>query len=112
MPPLPKPPLSALPKRTAAAPQVLRAQLVSAPSNGHGAFVPQIRKLVFEYCDKWPSSAPTRDFLSTRLAHVARANPHVEFVVKQRNLKEPVIRGFYCACQICYWRARADGCVS
>lgn len=94
--PVPKPPTILGPlRRVAPTPPVLRAQLVSAPSNGHVAFIPQIRKLVFEYCDKWPSSAPTREYLTRRLEPLAHANPHVEIVIKQRNQKEPIARGFY-----------------
>ncbi|KAL6300248.1 thioredoxin-like protein [Sparassis latifolia] len=74
---------------------LLRASLTSRPANGHLAFIPQIRKLVFEYCDKWPSSANTRTYLHDHLEDLARENPHVEFVVRQRNQKEPIIRGFY-----------------
>lgn len=74
---------------------LFRAQLRSRPANGHTAFIPHIRKLVFEYCDKWPSSANARTYLLNQLQPLARSNPHVEVVVKQRNHKEPVIRGFY-----------------
>lgn len=77
---------------------LLRAQLTTRPSNGHGAFIPQIRKIVFEYCDQWPSSANTRTFLRNHLTEVARANPHVEFVVKQRTYRQPIARGFYREC--------------
>ena len=82
-------------KLAAATKPLLRAQLTSRPANGHVAYIPQIRKLVFEYCDKWPSSANTRTFIHDHLEELARTNPHVEFVVKQRNQKEPIIRGFY-----------------
>lgn len=81
-------------------PVLLRAQLRSRPANGHAAFLPQIRKLVFEYCDKWPTSHHTRTFLLTRLQALARENPHVEVVVKQRNQKEPIVRGFYGTCPL------------
>ncbi|KAF7798628.1 hypothetical protein EIP86_009850 [Pleurotus ostreatoroseus] len=74
---------------------LFRAQLFSRSANGHGAFIPQVRKIVFEYCDKWPSSANTRTWLRNHLAEVARENPHVEFVVKQRTYKQPIARGFY-----------------
>jgi large subunit ribosomal protein L43 len=74
---------------------LFRARLSSAPANGHVAFIPQIRKLVFEYCNDWPSSANTRTFLRRELIPFARNNPHVEIVVKQRNRKEPIARGFY-----------------
>ncbi|KAI0735546.1 thioredoxin-like protein [Earliella scabrosa] len=73
----------------------LRAQQRSLPANGHGAFIPQVRKVVFEYCDNWVSSANLRTFLHNHLEAVARANPHVEFVVRQRSHREPVVRGFY-----------------
>ncbi|SJL06327.1 related to mitochondrial ribosomal protein, large subunit [Armillaria ostoyae] len=74
---------------------LLRGQLRSYPANGHGIFIPQIRKLVFEYCDKWPSSANTRTYILNHLESLARANPHVEVVVRQRNYKEPIVRGYY-----------------
>ena len=73
----------------------LRAQQRAFPSNGHAAFVPQVRKVVFEYCDAWGSSANLRTYIHNRLEDVARANPHVEFVVRQRSNREPVLRGFY-----------------
>ncbi|TFK76700.1 hypothetical protein BDN72DRAFT_783086, partial [Pluteus cervinus] len=75
--------------------RLLRASLRSYPANGHVAFIPQIRKLVFEYCDKWPSSAKARTYLLNHLEPLARQNPHVEVVVRQRNHKEPIVRGFY-----------------
>jgi large subunit ribosomal protein L43 len=75
---------------------IFRAALHSRPANGHVAFIPQIRKLVFEYCEKWPSSANTRTYLFNHLQELGRANPHVEIVVRQRNHKQPIIRGFYC----------------
>jgi len=74
---------------------ILRAQLRSRPANGHSAFLPAIRKLVFEYCDKWPTSASTRSFILAHAQALARANPHIELVLKQRNQKEPIVRGFY-----------------
>ncbi|KIM47947.1 hypothetical protein M413DRAFT_61538 [Hebeloma cylindrosporum] len=74
---------------------ILRAQLRSRPANGHAAFLPAIRKIVFEYCDKWPTSAPTRSFILAHVQALAHANPHVELVLKQRNQKEPIVRGFY-----------------
>ncbi|KAI0809233.1 thioredoxin-like protein [Irpex lacteus] len=74
---------------------IFRAQVSSRPANGHGAFIPQARKLVFEFCNHWPSSANTRTYLSKHLEDLARQNPHVEIVVRQRNNKEPIVRGFY-----------------
>ncbi|ETW87704.1 hypothetical protein HETIRDRAFT_154086 [Heterobasidion irregulare TC 32-1] len=74
---------------------LFRAQLSSRLSNGHVAFTPQIRKLVFEYCDKWASSANTRTYLHKYLEELASSNPHVEVVVRQRNQKQPIVRGFY-----------------
>ncbi|KAI0318738.1 thioredoxin-like protein [Amylostereum chailletii] len=74
---------------------LFRAQLSSRPANGHVTFIPQIRKLVFEYCDKWASSANTRTYLYNHLEQLARDNPHVEVVVRQRNQKQPIVRGFY-----------------
>lgn len=74
---------------------LFRAQLRSRPANGHSTFLPQLRKLVFEFCHKWPSSANTRIYLLSAVQSLARQNPHVEVVVKQRNQKEPIVRGFY-----------------
>jgi len=74
---------------------IFRAQLSSKPSNGHASFVPQISKLVFEYSQNWPSSANTRTYLQNNLQILARANPHVQVVVKQRNNRQPIVRGFY-----------------
>lgn len=75
--------------------QILRAQLRSFPANGHTAYLPNVRKVVLEFCQKLPSSANTRTFISNDLERVAWQNPHVEFVVKQRNGHEPIARGFY-----------------
>jgi large subunit ribosomal protein L43 len=74
---------------------LFRAQLRSRPANGHTAFLPQLRKIVFEFCDKWPSSANTATYLLSAVQSLARQNPHIEVVVKQRNQKEPIVRGFY-----------------
>lgn len=73
----------------------LRASQTALPANGHGAFIPQARKVVFEYCDNYTSSTNLRTYLHNHLEDLARANPHVEFVVRQRSHREPVIRGFY-----------------
>ncbi|KAG6891113.1 hypothetical protein C0995_014203 [Termitomyces sp. Mi166 len=74
---------------------ILRGKLRSFPANGHAAFLPQIRKLVFECCDRWASSQNARTFLFTRLVSLARDNPHVEIVIRQRIHREPIVRGFY-----------------
>ena len=79
-----------------AAKPLLRGRLSSRPSNGHVVFIPQIRKLVFEYCDKWPSSSHCRNYIFKNIIPLAKSNPHVEIVVRQRIHKEPIIRGFYC----------------
>ncbi|KAH8120536.1 thioredoxin-like protein [Phellopilus nigrolimitatus] len=78
-----------------ATPPINKRSLLAKASNGHQSFIPQIRKLVFEYCDNWPSSANLRSYIYNHAEQVARENPHVEFVVKQRPSKEPIIRGFY-----------------
>ncbi|KAF7437244.1 hypothetical protein PC9H_004081 [Pleurotus ostreatus] len=82
-------------RKVAPAVPIFRAQLRSRQANGHSIFIPQVRKLVFEFCDKWPSSANTRTYLLNHLEDLARENPHVEVVVKQRNQNEPIVRGFY-----------------
>src|SRR6266404_5303969 len=75
--------------------RIIRAHLTSKPANGHAAFIPQIRKLVFEYSQNWASSTNTRTYLKNNLQTLARANPHVEVVIKQRGNRHPIIRGFY-----------------
>ena len=82
-------------RRLTNAMRLLRANLRSRPANGTVAFVPYIRKLVFEYCDKWPSSDNTRTYILNYVETLAKQNPHVEVVIKQRNQKEPIVRGFY-----------------
>jgi len=74
---------------------VLRAGLRSSPSNGYVSFVPQIRKLVFEFCERWPTSEPLRNVLKEGAETIAHENPHVEVVIRKRMFKEPLIRGFY-----------------
>lgn len=84
-----------LPRLPPATPAINRRALVAKGTNGHGLFIPQIRKLVFEYCDAWPSSTNLRTYIYNHAEQLARNNPHVEFIVKQRPSKEPIIRGFY-----------------
>lgn len=50
---------------------------------------------MFEFCERWPTSAPLRDVLSGGVETIASENPHVEVVLKKRMFKEPVVRGFY-----------------
>ncbi|KAG8736744.1 hypothetical protein FRC12_017469 [Ceratobasidium sp. 428] len=74
---------------------ILRASLRTRPSNGNGAFVPQLKKLVFEYCDTWSSSTILRGYLLRHTERLAQENPHVEVVVRQRSFKPPIVRGVY-----------------
>ncbi|VDB95433.1 unnamed protein product [Peniophora sp. CBMAI 1063] len=74
---------------------ILRARLSSRPANGAATFIPQVRKVVFEFCPHWPSSHNLRTYLHNHLEDVARRHPHVEFVVKERKNKQPIARGFY-----------------
>lgn len=83
------------PRLPPATPAINKLALLAKPSNGHEAFIPSCRKIVFEYCDLWPSSSRLRTYLSNHVEQLAHENPHVEFVVKQRPSKEPVVRGFY-----------------
>ena len=77
---------------------ILQHQLISKATNGHRLFIPQCRKLVFEYCERSKSSTRTRTWLLNSVEEIARQNPHVEVVVKPRSFKEPIVRGFYRAC--------------
>ncbi|TDL28846.1 hypothetical protein BD410DRAFT_760526 [Rickenella mellea] len=84
-----------LPHRLPPTIPVKKSILVSRPANGHEVFIPQIRKLVFEYCDAWSSSANLRRYIFNHVESLARENPHVEVVVKERPSKHPIVRGFY-----------------
>ena len=90
------------PKCAAPTLHILRGSLKSYPANGHVTFVPQIRKLVFEYCDYWPSSTHTRTFLRKHVEQLARDNAHVEIVVRQRKYRQPIVRGFYSQSPLCF----------
>jgi large subunit ribosomal protein L43 len=72
------------------------SNLVAKQGNGYNLFVPQLRKLIFEYCERSEQSSRMRSYLLNHVEDVARENPHVEVVVKTRTLKPPVIRGLYC----------------
>ncbi|KAG8759500.1 hypothetical protein FRC14_005788 [Serendipita sp. 396] len=69
--------------------------LVSSQGNGYNLFVPQLRKLVFEYCERSEQSTKTRAYLLRNVEDLALAHPHVEVVVKTRTLKPPIVRGLY-----------------
>jgi hypothetical protein len=70
--------------------------LVAKQGNGYNLFVPQLRKLIFEYCERSEQSERARAYLLKHVEDVAHANPHVEVVVKTRTLKPPIVRGLYC----------------
>ncbi|EJU00981.1 hypothetical protein DACRYDRAFT_53536 [Dacryopinax primogenitus] len=94
--PLPKPLSPSKLAKELASPsrhQVVRASLVSRP--GHAVYIPQIRKLVFEYCDVWISNIHARTYLLNHVAKLAAAHPHVEVVVQQRSNHHPIARGLY-----------------
>lgn len=78
-----------------AVPPIIVSALRSKGANGHTTFVPQIRKLIFEYCDKRHSSEPLRKFLLHDIKSFAFQNPHVEIVVKPRPQRQPIVRGLY-----------------
>jgi large subunit ribosomal protein L43 len=92
---------------------VFRAQLASTGANGHTAFVPPLRKLVFEYDEAGAPSAHTRTFLLNHLEDLARKHPHVELVVRPRPQRQPIVRGFYGpSCSVFFHcRAVSDVCV-
>jgi len=73
--------------------QVFRGSLYSKP--GHAVFIPQLRKLVFEYCDVWTSNTHARAYLLNNIEKLAVANPHVEIVLQKRPFKHPIVRGYY-----------------
>ncbi|KZP00767.1 hypothetical protein CALVIDRAFT_533096 [Calocera viscosa TUFC12733] len=73
--------------------QVLRGSLSSRP--GHTIFVPQLRKLIFEYCDIWTSNTHARTYILNNIEDLAASNPHVEVVLLKRSFKHPIVRGFY-----------------
>ncbi|KAH7104714.1 thioredoxin-like protein [Auriculariales sp. MPI-PUGE-AT-0066] len=74
---------------------IARAALRSTSSNGSAIFIPQIRRLVFEYCDVFATSSRTRSYIFKHIEQLARDNPHVEIVIRQRTGRPPIIRGLY-----------------
>ena len=90
---------------------LLRASVGSTvASNGHTSFVRPIRKLVIEYCERWTSSTGIRSFIAATssnrlrtsgsssppcLETLARDHPSVEFIVRRRPHRHPVLRGLY-----------------
>ncbi|KAL7007188.1 39S ribosomal protein L51, mitochondrial [Cystobasidiomycetes sp. EMM_F5] len=77
---------------------ILRASLGStSASNGHTLFVRPIRKLIIEYCEQWGSSDGMRRFVASAsgVEKLARNNPSVEFIVRRRPNRHPVVRGLY-----------------
>lgn len=72
------------------------SHLVARQGNGFNIFVPPLRKLVFEYCERSEQSSHVRSYLLKHVEQLARSNPHVEVVVKTRTLQPPIVRGLYC----------------
>jgi large subunit ribosomal protein L43 len=66
-----------------------------ALSSRPSVFLPQIAKVVFEYSDLGLSSYNTRSYILAHLTRLARDNPHVEFVVRNRLERQPIARGIY-----------------
>jgi len=74
---------------------IARAALKSQPRNGGAVFIPQIRRMVFEYCDIYATSSRLRSYIYKHVETLASDNPHVEFVIKQRTGRPPIVRGLY-----------------
>lgn len=92
---------------------LLRASLpATRPAPGFGSFSLPCKKLILEYCETWGSSAGARAFIELQsqpvastsassntpksgLASLADRNPGVEFLLKRRPFKHPVLRGHY-----------------
>jgi large subunit ribosomal protein L43 len=80
-------------------PPLLRASLpATRPANGYGSMQRSCKKVVLEYCDTWGSNDGMRRFILNKAIGpeaIARSNPSVEFVVRRRPFKHPVVRGLY-----------------
>ncbi|KNE61023.1 hypothetical protein AMAG_06783 [Allomyces macrogynus ATCC 38327] len=63
--------------------------------NGVGMFVPQIKRIVFNYCERSGSSRGLIDFFQRDLVQFAEAHPHVEMVVHPRPSKHPLVKGTF-----------------
>lgn len=82
----------------------MRASLGSTrPVNGFANFRLPCKKLVVEYCEVWGSNDGMRRFIAGEgqgIAKFARENPGVEFIVKKRPFKHPLLRGLYRECTL------------
>ncbi|ORZ30645.1 hypothetical protein BCR44DRAFT_52543 [Catenaria anguillulae PL171] len=63
--------------------------------NGVGLFVPQCKRIVFNYCERSGSSAGLIQFFKTDLHKFALQHPHIEFVVTPRPAKHPLAKGLF-----------------
>ena len=108
-----------------AATTLLRASLPAtraAPGHIPSNFSLPCRKLVVEYCETWGSSSGMRSLIrgessreegatvESRLSQFARRNPGVEFVLKRRPYRHPVVRGLYRGCSVPANGKRVRGC--
>lgn len=80
-------------------PRAARAALpITRPANGFANFRLPCKKVVLEYCEVWQSNEGLREFISrdtNNILKFARENPSVEFIVKKRPFKHPILRGLY-----------------
>ncbi|KAI9183311.1 39S ribosomal protein L51, mitochondrial [Blastocladiella emersonii ATCC 22665] len=63
--------------------------------NGLGMFVPQVKRIVFNYCERSGSSKGIIEFLQRDLNAFAAAHNHVEIVVVPRPAKHPLVKGTF-----------------
>src|SRR5258706_1087106 len=70
---------------------ILQHQLISKATNRHPLFIPQCRKLVFEYYERSKSSTRTRTWLLNSLEEIARQNPHLQVVANPRSLEDAIV---------------------
>ncbi|KAJ1508635.1 39S ribosomal protein L51, mitochondrial [Coelomomyces lativittatus] len=61
--------------------------------NGVGIFLPQIERLVFNYCETSGSSKGLIHFFKNDLVSFANSHPHIQIIVTPRPSKHPLIKG-------------------
>jgi large subunit ribosomal protein L43 len=64
--------------------------------NGLGLFIPQIKRIVLNYCETSGSSRHLiQYFKQGQLNQFAQSHPHVQFIVTPRPASHPLIKGTY-----------------
>ncbi|EPY52192.1 ribosomal protein subunit L51 [Schizosaccharomyces cryophilus OY26] len=70
-------------------------QKTAIPKNGLGSFIRPCQRIELSYCNWGGSSKSMKEFLSKKLAAIAKTSQDIEFHVYNQQGKHPLIRAFY-----------------